>query len=218
MRVLVFGDSIAQGFWDNEGGWVNRLRKFYDKQMIGGEDNDPPTIFNLGVSGNSSEDIVMRFENEVKARNNDGWTTIVIAVGVNDARTKAGKNFTDIAKYIENLGELLKMAIELAGSVLFVGLTPCVEERSNPVSWGDTSYTNERIMEFDKALQDFCKQHNAPFVNIFEPFSEQQQKTELLPDGLHPNNAGHELIYQLVKPKLEEQLTDWKRVVKNEQN
>lgn len=31
MRVLVFGDSITQGFWDTEGGWVERLRKYYDQ-------------------------------------------------------------------------------------------------------------------------------------------------------------------------------------------
>jgi lysophospholipase L1-like esterase len=30
MIVLVFGDSIAQGYWDSEGGWVERLRKAND--------------------------------------------------------------------------------------------------------------------------------------------------------------------------------------------
>lgn len=62
MRVLVFGDSITQGFWDLDGGWVARLRRTYDKQMIEGVNDDPPSLFNLGVSGDSSDDIVTRFD------------------------------------------------------------------------------------------------------------------------------------------------------------
>jgi lysophospholipase L1-like esterase len=49
VRVLVFGDSIAQGFWDSEGGWVERLRKHYNSLAL--EDlksNQQPEIFNLG--------------------------------------------------------------------------------------------------------------------------------------------------------------------------
>lgn len=205
MRVLIFGDSIAQGFWDIEGGWVSRIRKYYDQQMIDGIDNDPPTIFNLGVSGNSSGDVLARFEGETEARATEELA-FVIAVGVNDARIKAGVNYSDTNLYRQNLGEILKLAKQYSNKVLFVGLTPCVEERSNPVSWGNTGYTNNRIKEFDDTLRKFCKENQVPFVEVFEKFAKAEAENELLPDSLHPNDKGHQLIADLVKPKLQELL------------
>lgn len=206
MRVLVFGDSITQGFWDTDGGWVAHIRKQYDQQMIDGTDNDPPTIFNLGVSGDSSDDILARFDNEAKVRAREELA-FVIAVGVNDSRTKAGENYSDTNRYTQNLSEILKLAKQYSGKVLFVGLTPCVEERSNPVSWGDTGYTNDRIKEFDNALQEFCQENRVPFVEVFEPFAKAEAETELLPDSLHPNDKGHQLIADLIKPNLGELLS-----------
>lgn len=203
MRVLVFGDSITQGFWGVEGGWVSNLRKSYDLQKIEGRDDDPPTIFNLGVSGDSSDDIVTRFENETKARAKEE-VVFVIAVGVNDARTKAGVNFSDTNRYKQNLAEILKQAKQYSNKTLFVGLTSCVEERSNPVSWGDTGYTNARIKDFDNTLREFCEENDASFVEVFDVFTKAEAENELLPDGLHPNDAGHKLIGELVLPKLDE--------------
>lgn len=205
MRVLVFGDSITQGFWDIDGGWVSRLRKYYDQQMIDGKDDDPPTIFNLGVSGNSSDDVLARFENETKVRATED-SAFVIAIGVNDARTKASVNYSDTNRYKQNLSEILKLAKKYTSKVLFVGLTPCVEERSNPVSWGDTGYTNGRIKEFDNTLREFCEENQVAFVEVFEPFVKAESETELLPDSLHPNDRGHQLIADLVMPKLKQLL------------
>src|SRR6266446_3620690 len=70
MRALVFGASITQGFWDTEGGWVNRLRRHYDSQVIKGlhPEENYPTVFNLGISGDSTKGVLKRFNNEAKAR------------------------------------------------------------------------------------------------------------------------------------------------------
>ena len=206
MRVLIFGDSITQGFWDIDGGWVSRIRKHYDQQMIDGTDNDPPTIFNLGLSGDSSDDVLARFESETKTRATEELA-FVIAIGVNDARTKAGVNYSDARRYKQNLGEILKLAKQYSNKILFVGLTPCVEERSNPVSWGNTGYTNGRIREFDNALREFCQESQVPFIEVYEPFTKAEAESELLPDSLHPNDKGHQLIADLVMPSLLEILS-----------
>lgn len=202
MRVLVFGDSITQGFWDTDGGWVQRIRTVYDKETIK-TGYDLPTIFNLGISGNSSGDIVERFEAETEARYQDEKLGLVFAVGVNDSRTKSGVNFSEPKEYKSNLEKLLAMARKYSDKIVFVGLTPCVEERSNPVSWGDTGYTNDRIRVFNQVLEDFCHDNALEFIDILTPFTEAGAKTELLPDSLHPNNEGHQLIADIVLPRLQ---------------
>jgi len=204
MRVLIFGDSITQGFWDVDGGWVALLRKEYDQQKVDGVNDDPATLFNLGISADSSDDVVARFKPETDARNNSDELAFVISIGVNDSRTKAGKNFSDTERYISNLNKIHKMAKEYSDKILFVGLTPCVEERSNPVSWGDTGYTNERLKSFDDTLKKFCEEKELAFVEVFEPYSEALKNKELLPDALHPNKEGHQLIAELVMPKIKE--------------
>jgi lysophospholipase L1-like esterase len=201
MRVLVFGDSITQGFWDTSGGWVQRIRTVYDKETIK-TDYDLPTIFNLGISGNSSRDIVERFEAETKARCQDEELGFIFAVGLNDSRTKSGINFSEPEEYKSNLEKLLVMASRYSNKIVFVGLTPCVEERSNPVSWSDTGYTNDRIRMFNQVLEDFCHDNALEFIDTLTPFTEAEAKTELLPDSLHPNNEGHRLIAGIVLPRL----------------
>jgi lysophospholipase L1-like esterase len=205
MRVLIFGDSTTQGFWDSQGGWVERLRKYFDARHISGQDDDTPAVFNLGVSADASDNLLERFNNEAKARNRDELA-IVFDIGCNDARTKEGKNYTEVETYTGNLAKLLKQAQTYTKKILFVGLTPCVEERSNPVSWSNTGYTNARNQLFDKALQGFCKENDVPYVPVFEDFAKRQAQEELLPDGIHPNDAGHQLIADIVRPKLEELL------------
>lgn len=206
MRVLVFGDSIAQGFWDADGGWVSRIRRHYDKQMIERLYDDPPTIFNLGVSGDCSDDVLARFENETNVRAREELV-FVIAVGTNDSRTKAGQNFSSTTRYIQNVEKIIDQAKRHSSKILVVGLTPCVEERSNPVAWGDSGYTNQRVKEFDDTLMRFCKDNGISFVKIYQPFAAAQAQAELLPDGLHPNDAGHQLIADLVLPMLDELLS-----------
>jgi len=201
MRVLVFGDSITQGFWDTNGGWVQRIRTVYDKETIK-TGYDLPTIFNLSISGNSSRDIVERFEAETKARCQDEELGFIFAVGLNDSRTKSGVNFSEPEEYKSNLEKLLVMASRYSNKIVFVGLTPCVEERSNPVSWSNTGYTNDRIRMFNQVLEVFCHDNALEFIDILTPFTEAEAKTELLPDSLHPNNEGHRIIADIVMPRL----------------
>jgi lysophospholipase L1-like esterase len=205
MRVLVFGDSITQGFWDIEGGWVSRLRKSYDQIAIETDDYDQPTIFNMGVSGNSSNEILDRFNNEAKARLWPGEEMVFIfSIGVNDTRIEGDKDFSNTTRYIQNLSELLKLATQYTNKNMFVGLTPCIDSRTTPTEWGNKLvYNNQRIKEFDEALRRFCEQSNTCYLNLFKPFQEKQARTELIPDGVHPNSEGHQLITELIKPKLE---------------
>ena len=79
VRICVFGDSIAWGAWDEErGGWVERLRR-----QVNWKNGDFETeIYNLGISTNTSSDLLERFETEAHARKPD---VILFYIGENDA-------------------------------------------------------------------------------------------------------------------------------------
>ena len=111
MRVLVFGASITQGFYDLEGGWVDRLRRHYDQQKISREVAAPPTIFNLGISADTIGDVIKRFKPETEARKRHGDLTFIFSVGTNNAAEGGGLSF-DPDKYRDDLKALLNQARE----------------------------------------------------------------------------------------------------------
>ena len=67
--VCVFGDSTAWGAWDTEkGGWVNRL---WLSLAHGSEANDYFELYNLSISGGTTETILERFEKEALNRSQE---------------------------------------------------------------------------------------------------------------------------------------------------
>ena len=209
MRVLVFGTSITQGFWDTEGGWVARLRKHYDSQQVKDFSKDFPTIFNLGVSADETADILKRFETETQARAREEMA-IIFDMGLNDSAIAFGKERCSPDQYKKQVDQLITKAKKYTTKIMFVGLTPCNQKLTDPVPkhWHENlSYTRERISMFEKVLQEACAKHQLPHVALLETLQAKVDSGEnLLADGLHPNNEGHELIYQLVRPRLEELL------------
>lgn len=207
MRVLIFGDSITQGMWDSQGGWANRLMVDYFSQQMKDLESDVPVLFNLGISADTTVELLSRFDQETKARLRDEMV-FVFAIGTNDARVDGQQPFSSPEQYATNVEALINKAKKFttAGKVLFVGLQPCDETRTVPCSWRDTSYFTQRLQQFDAALEKVCKQQNVSFVPIYKAFQERQAEQNILIDGLHPHDAGHQLLHDLVAPKLRELL------------
>ena len=88
-EILVFGDSICYGAWDLEGGWVQRLRKYLDMKNVVNLSNFT-LVYNLGVSGNSTEDLLKRFEFETNAYLEEKKAKMILfSTGVNDSMMRA---------------------------------------------------------------------------------------------------------------------------------
>lgn len=203
-RVLIFGDSITQGMWDRKGGWAQRLIDDYFSKQMGNMEADVPALFNLGVSADTTENLLARFEHEATARKRPELA-FVFAIGTNDSRIDGKTPFSSPERYAANLGRLIEQAKQFVdmSRILFVGLQPCDEARTTPVSWRDTTYTNERLKLFDQALQKACNEHDVAYVPIFNAYQKAQKNSaDMLIDGLHPDDAGHEHMYALISPYL----------------
>src|SRR3989344_7123968 len=210
MRVLVFGASITQGFWDTEGGWVQRLRRhYYEIQIKNPGTFEQPTVFNLGVSGDSTRELLLRFGNEAKARQwpNERYA-FIFSVGTNNARAdRNGKTESSPEEYRADLEALVQKAKDYSDKVMFVGSPRCDEHLTTPVLWADIYYRNDAIFRVEKIMREVAAKNNCPHIAVFETFKKRMDGGErLFADGLHPNNAGHELIFQLVRPELDKLL------------
>jgi len=208
MRVLVFGASITQGFWDTEGGWVNRLRRHYDALNIQDlQGRDEPYIFNLGISGDTTSDVLARFQAETKARVQPRKElAFIFSIGTNNAAIENGRLRSSFEEYRLGLEEIINQASKFSDKIMLVGIAPCDEKFTTPVFWRDIHYKNENLAEIDKVMQKVAAKKGLSFVTVFEEMRQQMKNKELFADGLHPNNAGHELIFQLVRPELDKLL------------
>ncbi len=186
--ICIFGDSTAWGAWDMEkGGWVNRLW-FYVSEKTDGECD----IYNLSISGETTETILGRFESESKIRNADA---LIFQTGGNDS---AYENTPDNylvppEKFKENLEKIIKRARRITDKIIFMDLKNCDESKTMPVSWIDIYYTNEDIQKYSKIMKEVCNEEEVIFLDI-KPLDNAD-----FDDGLHPNTEGHVKIFNQVK-------------------
>ncbi len=206
MRVLIFGDSITHGGWDAEhGGWPGRLRRGYDlKTLASGLKSQWPSVFNLGITGETSEGLLKRIEVEATAREYPNEEQFfVIETGLNDTIVDDNGEWSNPNQFVQNLKEISLLIARRKSKVLFIGLTCVDEEHTTPIVGSDITYSNDRIDVFNSALVNFCEETMQPLADIHDAFVAQNKKDKLLADGLHPNARGHELMYHLIKPRFD---------------
>lgn len=205
MRILIFGDSITQGFYDTKGGWVSRVANVFHQYSLKNPSLDNIEVMNLGVSGDTVENILDRIEEETKARRSDAATIIIIAVGINDSLLTDNHAFKDVYKFQEQYEKLINIVTKISEGCLFIGLSAVDERLTNPFAPSTTGkqYLNNRINLFEDCIKQVCEQKEVPFVPVHDMFIGQLDgRQSLLSDGLHPDDAGHALIYEIIAPEI----------------
>ncbi len=212
MRILFFGDSIMQGFYDSQGGWAQRLINEYHAKSLDSlkQGKDTVECFNLGISGDTATGILERFDNEFGARQlYEDENLVVIAIGTNDAILRENRALMDVYQFQETLEKLLDKVKSVADKALLVGLPAVDQSMTDPWIYSTTNkqWHNKRIDVFEDTIKQSAERMDMPFVPIYDRFkAELDNGRDLLSDGLHPNEAGHQLILELVKPELEKLL------------
>lgn len=214
MPILICaGDSITYGNWDPKGGWVGRLRESTDQQILSvyqGADlytKHYSLVYNLGIPGDTTEGLLERLEVELKPRYNpDLETVIIFAIGINDSRyyKEKGSHAVDFNSYQQNLPKLFEIAKKYTDKIVFVGLTPVDEKRTDPLYWETQAYyKNEFIKRYDTEIKDYCQKEGIYFIEIFEKLFKMEVES-LMEDGIHPNQKGYQVIFEIISQFLKE--------------
>lgn len=197
-KILVFGDSIAYGKWDQEGGWVARLRKDIDvSQNIGKGGN--LQIYNLGIPGEVMPRLAERFEQELRYRiNAKEENLVIIAAGINDScpNNWMTEKLTPADTFKDSFKKIIDIGAKQGCRVLVVGLAPVNKERSKGLL-----FTNERAEEYDSYLSEVCHAMAVPKIDIFQSLLKRGFPS-LLVDSVHPNEEGHMIIFEAIKSSL----------------
>jgi lysophospholipase L1-like esterase len=201
MITFIFGDSITLGLWDSQGGWADRFKRFVYSREVEHHLKDYHYVYNLGVDGNTTQQIIDRFVPEVKARLwHDETYAFIFATGINDTLHQNGQLASTPEKYQHQLHLLYHQASQYSHQIFFLDLNPVDESLTNPLKSSTTGkcYTNDRIDAFNSVLHQFCAQNHTNLIQINHLFKTQPDYRSLLIDGLHPNSHGHQLIFNEV--------------------
>jgi lysophospholipase L1-like esterase len=197
--ILCFGDSITFGRGEMPSiGWVGRLKDYFE---VKGSHNG---VYNLGVPGHTSTDLLKRFDVEIKGRirikrPSDEYL-ILIAIGTNDCKFDGGpennKPRTTDDQFKKNIEELIKRANNYQAKLVFIGLPPVDKFRTLP--YEETWFEPERVKLFNNLVKELCKENNVLFLDILDVMSKENYPL-LLEDGLHPNSKGYQFMYEKIK-------------------
>lgn len=200
-QIIIFGDSISFGMWDEMGGWPVRLMQYFNKRVIDSHLEEFIATYVLGIPGNTSDDLILRFESEMNPRiNTEQETSIIFAIGTNDSHliNPGRKNAVALENFEHNLIRLYEMSRHYAKNVYFVGLPMVDEEKTEPLFWmHERSYVNEEVKKYDAIVRKVSEELGVTFIDIYSEF-EKQDHTKLLSDGLHPSSEGHRVIFEKV--------------------
>ncbi len=203
---LIFGTSTTYGAWDSQGGWAARFRYFIDQRVIDSNYKRSDFVYNLGVSGDKTQDVLVRFESETKARlghNRKKEIVIIFHVVVNDTiyNESLGKVEVSPQEFESNLKLLLNKAKKYSEQIIVVGSMP-VDKRVDPMPWAPgRSYKNEYVAQYNEILENVSKTENVHFIEIYKKFIDSDY-SNLLADGVHMNDEGHKKLYETVRDYL----------------
>ncbi len=208
-QILAFGDSGTYGAWDKKGGWVQRLREFMDQKGLENRDYYD-LVYNLGISGDTSKDVLDRFLDEAERRLDKGEEIIFIfQLGINDSafRHRVNRNNVSAEAFQKNVAKTIKQAQRFDAKIIILGPIPVDERKVDPIPWApDLAYRNEFITEYNERLRSFCsRDKKILFVNAFRIFAAEKNYRKFLFDGVHLNSRGHKKLFEIVQDCLVQQ-------------
>ena len=178
---IFFGDSITYGIRDDKlGGWVNRIRLELEKR------NNNNFVLNLGIPGQTSNDILNRLENELSYRfNNIDKFNVIFSFGIKDSLILNNEN-NYLNVFNDNLHKLLLVTKKYTKNIYFIGvIVPNIKIRKN--------YNLDNVLRVDDCLESVCNQNNIKYIKIRDLITNDD-----LYDGLHPNANGHKKISEVI--------------------
>jgi lysophospholipase L1-like esterase len=188
--IEFIGDSITQGW---EGNGRNVWQQYYGKRKV----------INMGVSGDRTEHVLWRFEqgqlDGIKAK------VAVVMIGTNNSgKNKDGSDMYTDADILDGVTAIVNeiRARQPDTKVLLLGIFP--RGKAFGPQRGRLLEVNQALARLDDGKHIFYLDFGPQFIENDGSISK-----DIMPDALHPNEAGYTIWANAMEPKLKQLLTGW---------
>lgn len=183
LEVICFGDSITAR---KEGYPSPILTHKMSSKMPNYK------FINAGVSGNTTEQAMFRFNKDVLSKRPD---VVTVLFGANDSATD---KLVDIDTFKRNISLFTKQI----GPEKTILISPAPVDESL-----QSNRTNERLKQYAQVVQEVAEETNSYFIDFFQIVYSKPNYKELLVgeknDGLHFGEACYELLSDVIVEKIE---------------
>ncbi len=209
LRVLFFGSSIVapRGELKVAAAWTG---EYLGKAGVAN------TIINAGVAGDSSEMGRARFADEVLARKPD---IVIMTFGINDSAIDVWKDVTEprvsIERYVENLTYMCREMKQHGIRVILFSAPPLYMTKQLHQYYGKEPYLsrgfNFLLDQYLAKMREVAAAQGAAFVDVNRKIrklagGDTEKLLDYSLEGMHPNDAGQEIIAQMLFPEIERYL------------
>lgn len=168
--------------------WANSLKSYFEEKF-------DCTVLNYGTTGRASGNLVEHLADLITERD----TIVICMIGTNDrinendvvSGTKKSKaqllnNLRTIRDYVKGMGKDIIFMSEIPSSV--------ADEENNRVF---------HMEDVDHMVMKVCAENNMEYIPLYKLFIEYCESRNitidsLLSDGLHPNDAGYDVMFYLI--------------------
>ncbi len=175
-RVVFMGDSITEN-------WGMGDPELFEHGVL-----------NRGISGQTTPQMLMRFQGDVIALKP---RTVHILAGTNDVAGNTGPNRPQDFK--DNIMSMAELARAHGIHVILGSIPPAAS-----FNWRPQLKPVPRIRELNQWLREYASQNRFDYVDYYSVLAgpSGEFKPELSNDGVHPNRTGYRLMRKLVEQKI----------------
>jgi lysophospholipase L1-like esterase len=178
-RVVFMGDSITEGW-------------HFDQSFPG-----KPYI-NRGISGQTTPQMVLRFHQDVV---NLKPKVVVILAGINDIAGNTGPiSLQDIEN---NLAAMAEIAAANGIKVVLCSVLPAYD-----FPWSPGQFPAQKVVALNDWIKSYAASKRITYVDYYTAMKDERGglSSNLSPDGVHPNPAGHAIMEPLVEAGIQKAL------------
>ncbi len=209
--IVMFGDSTTA----ERPGAVEKVYADRVRETLQGT-GSTLSVYNAGVGSNTTKNARDRFARDVLAHKP---RVVVIQFGLNDAAVDVWKeppateSRVSLTEYEQNLRWMITTLREQQVKPVLMTTNPTRWTSKLRDLYGKPPYRPDEADGFDapvlarynEAVRRLAAELAVPLVDVHEAFTA-KNADKLLLDGMHPNDAGHQLIAELLVPILRQQL------------
>lgn len=179
-NIVFFGDSITEGY---------NVKEFYDEYRV----------VNSGISGNTTNDLINRIDNDLYDYNP---SVVIIQIGTNDLRAniKDEEIINNIKTIIKGIRKNRKNA-----SILVESIYPLNRDMDTEYWNGvNTDYNNKHIIKLNKDIKKLCKIEHIKYIDVYTSLLDDNKnlKEVYSKEGLHLTDLGYYKVTKIIKKYL----------------
>ncbi len=208
-HIICFGDSITYGESDAiNGGWVSLLKRhFLAKHLSSPTQQD--VIYNLGIGRETVDGLASRFKQEISSRlSSRANGVIILSYGCNDLtriidRHGQTKNRVPLEYFQAKLQTCVEWSQSKNYRVIINNIIPFAQKDDGVANRYGEVRRYQDVMQYNQVIEKVTMQTNCRLNDLYQLFAERVVEELLSEDGLHPNQLGHQIIFDSIKTLLD---------------